>query len=259
MSLKLVLIVVSVLFSFSLYAQKITHVDFKVVSNELKISYDLEEGQKNTRYDIKVLIQLEKRVGSGISKTITPKSISGDVEKVKSGKGKTIKWDVLRDIKKLEGDITVVVRISKSLILNPDKKWGPEAAFTSLVFPGLGNYLVNKNDKSAGIGVYTFLGYAGSLYLAFESKKSSNENYAAYQNSSLQSEMDDFYETANNENKMAYGLVGVAGVILASEFVYVFVKGIHNNLNNQYAFRKLPKINFVYQDGNYGLSLKKAF
>jgi hypothetical protein len=258
-SLKGVNILIFVLLNFVLNAQKITNVDFKVVSNELKISYDIEDGQKNMLYDIKVLIQLENRVGSGISKTITPKSISGDFQKVKSGKGKTIKWDVLRDIKKLEGDIIVVVRISKSHILNPDNKWGPEAAFTSLVFPGLGNYLVNKNENSAGIGVYTFLGYAGSLYLAYESKKSSDENYATYQNSTTQSEMDLSYEKANNQNKIAVSMVGVAGVILATEFVYVLIKGTSNKFKKEYALGRYPKINLVYQGGNCGLRISKAF
>lgn len=259
MSLRVINILFFALLSFVIKAQKITNVDFKVVSNELKISYDLEDGQKNTLYDVKVLVELEKRIGSGIKKAIKPSTISGDINKVKPGKRKTIKWEVLRDVEKLEGEISVIVSISKSHILNPNKKWGPEAAFTSLVFPGLGNYLVNKNENSAQIGAYTFLGYAGSLYLAYEYKKSSNENYASYQNSTLQHEMDDFYEKANNENKIAYGLVGVAGAILATEFVYVFVKGIHNKFNKQYAFKELPKINLVYQGGNYGLRISKSF
>lgn len=259
MNLRVTNILLFSLLSFVIKAQKITNVDFKVVSNEIKIFYDIEDGQKNTLYDIKVLIELEKKVSSGISKTITPKSISGDVEKVKPGKGKTIKWNVLRDIEKLEGEISVTVSILKSHILNPDNKWGPEAAFTSLVFPGLGNYLINKNDKSAQIGAYTFIGYVGSLYLAYESKKSSNENYEAYQNATLQYEMDDFYEKANNENKIAYGMVGVAGIILVTEFVYVLIKGTSNKFNKQYAFKEFPKINLVYQGGNYGLRISKSF
>ena len=259
MSLRVINILFFALLSFVIKAQKITNIDFKVVSNELKISYDLEDGQKNTQYDIKVLIELEKRNGSGTKKTIKPRTISGDIVNVKPGKRKTVKWDVLRDVEKLEGEISVIVSISKSHFLNPDKKWGPEAAFISLILPGRGNYLVNKTELSSQIGVYTFIGYAGALTFAWTSKLSSDENYLAYQNAVLQSEMDAFYLKANNENKIAHGLVGVAGVILASEFVYVFVKGIHNKLNKQYAFNVLPKINLVYQGGNYGLRISKSF
>ena len=259
MNLRGVNILFFALISFVLNAQKITNVDFKVVSNELKISYDIEDGQKNMLYDIKVLIEMEKRIGSEIKKTIKPRTISGDIYKVKPGKRKTIKWEVLRDIEKLEGEISVIVSVSKSHILNPDKKWGPEAAFVSLVLPGRGNYLVNKSEISGGIGFYTFLGFSGSLALAWSFKLSSNENYEAYQNSSLQYEIDDFYKKANNENKLSIGLVGVAGAILATEFVYVFVKGIHNKYNKQYAFKELPKINFVYQGGSYGLRISKSF
>ena len=227
MRLKVVFILLSVLFFSSLCAQKITNVDFKVVSNELKISYDLEHGQKNTLYDIKVLIELEKRSGSEIKKTIKPRAISGDIYKVKSGKNKIIKWDVLRDIEKLEGEISVMVSISKSHILNTDKKWGPEAALVSLVLPGRGNYLVNKTELSRFYGVYTFLAYSSSLALAWSAKSASNDDYDRYQNSTSQSEMNEAYKQANLSNKIAYGLVGAAGVILATEFVYVFVKGIH--------------------------------
>ena len=61
MSLRVINILFFALLSFVIKAQKITNVDFKVGSNELKISYDLEYGQKNTLYDVKVLVELEKK------------------------------------------------------------------------------------------------------------------------------------------------------------------------------------------------------
>ena len=246
-------------FSFSICAQKITNIDFMVVSNELKISYDIEYGLKNRSYDLKVVVELIKKGSNQVIKTISPTSITGDISKVKPGKGKVIIWDVLNDINKLEGEINVEVIVSNSYTLNPNNKWGPEAALTSLLFPGLGNYLVNKTEKSAQIGGYTFLGYAGSLYFAYESNKSSKENYAAYQNSVLQSQMDDYYEKANSDNKLAYSMLGVAGAILASEFTYVLIKGTSNKFKKEYALGRLPKINLVYLGNGFGFGLSKSF
>ena len=73
------------------YSQKITNVDFEVIGNTVKITYDIDGCSEDKNYDIRL------SVGKDGELTEISRGLSGDVENVPCGSSKIILWDVLSD------------------------------------------------------------------------------------------------------------------------------------------------------------------
>lgn len=103
---------------------------------------------------------------------------------------------------------------------------GPESAFLSLLFPGLGSLIVSNGQK--GIGrLINFVALSG---ISFYFNKSSNELYSNYINASSQDDLDLYYAKANNSHKISL----VTGTLAASIYlfdIYSAFKRGKNNLN----------------------------
>lgn len=267
--MKVKLLIFSLLYLiFGVKAQEITNVQFKMVSNVMQISYDIENGKKDRLYDLAIKIEFIDSRDSLVKKTITPDKITGDFLKIKNGRNNLIKWDVLAEEEKLEGDIIVIVSIKHTHVdqdnyftrLKVKEKWGPEAALLSLALPGLGYALVGDSEKARKKGIMIFGIYALSAYGAYSFNESSKQNYSLYQSSVLQSEMDEYYNQANSDLRLAKSFVGIAGTVLMIEVVYVLYKGIKNRSENpKYGFNKYLKLNLEYHTGILNIGLKKTF
>jgi hypothetical protein len=88
-------------------AQKISNVDFEVIDNTVRISYDIGECSEEKNYDVKLSLGHDGKL------TEITNGLSGDIEKVSCGPLKTIVWDVLSDRSELKGRIYFVVEIQR--------------------------------------------------------------------------------------------------------------------------------------------------
>jgi len=92
------------LLSLGLFAQDIENIDLISSDDKILVTYDLF-GKKSETYSVALLFKTPD------GNEIRPKNLSGDVGKeVKPGKGKTIVWDVYKDIDKLQGDIEPILK-----------------------------------------------------------------------------------------------------------------------------------------------------
>lgn len=96
------------LFFFSfftlVFSQSIQNVTFRQTDDDkIVITYDILGGEGQT-FEVTLLVSPD----GGQNYTIVPRTLSGDVgEKVSGGRGKMIIWDVLSDIRRLEGQTYV--------------------------------------------------------------------------------------------------------------------------------------------------------
>src|SRR5688572_30752457 len=89
------------------HAQKISNVDFEVVENTVRISYDIAECSGEKTYDVKLSLGHDGKL------TEITSGLSGDIEKVSCGSSRMILWDVLSDRSELKGRIYFVVEIQR--------------------------------------------------------------------------------------------------------------------------------------------------
>lgn len=89
------------------HAQKISNVDFEVIENTVRISYDIDECSREKNYDIKLSLGHDGKLTEIIS------GLSGDIEDVSCGPSKMVLWDVLSDRSELKGRIYFVVEIRR--------------------------------------------------------------------------------------------------------------------------------------------------
>ena len=76
----------------------VRNVSFQVQGQKVHVSYDLAGEGVYT-------VHLRLLEDEGRTLTVQPRSVSGDVGKeVRSGKGKKIVWDALKDVESLKGD-----------------------------------------------------------------------------------------------------------------------------------------------------------
>ena len=101
--------------SVQIFSQTIENVDFKVESKNILISYDLSLTDPNNAVNIYLVFKDQQ------GKVLIPKTISGDILKVKKGEGKRILWDVLADGIVLSGKHKAIVSIEIPAPLNSVK------------------------------------------------------------------------------------------------------------------------------------------
>jgi len=102
------LILTACLFSHLSHSQKITNVDFEVIDNAVKITYDIGGCSGDKNYDIRVLLGRDGKL------TEISRGLSGDLENVPCGSSNTITWDVLSDREELRGRIYFAVEVLRT-------------------------------------------------------------------------------------------------------------------------------------------------
>ncbi|NOQ26670.1 MAG: PEGA domain-containing protein [Bacteroidales bacterium] len=113
---------------------------------------------------------------------------------------------------------------------------GPANMFLSVLIPGLGDKNVS-GISGAKRTLYTY----GLIAGGFACKLLSNIEYKNYNDATLQSDMDKYYESANTYNKLYYILEASGVIVWIYDIVWVANKGFKNKKN-------LPKSSF---DMNY--------
>jgi hypothetical protein len=103
----LMLILTASVTSHLSYSQKITNVDFEVIGNTVKISYDIKGCSEDKNYDIKLSLGREGEL------TEISRGLSGDIKNVSCGSSKVILWDVLSDRNELKGQVYFGVEIQR--------------------------------------------------------------------------------------------------------------------------------------------------
>jgi hypothetical protein len=83
------------------YSQKIENVSFKQDGDKIIVTYDLVNGTVSKYFEVS--IEMSSDGGSNFSDIM--KTVSGDAgENIQPGKNKKITWDVLKDVKELNGN-----------------------------------------------------------------------------------------------------------------------------------------------------------
>jgi uncharacterized protein (TIGR02145 family) len=103
-------IILSSIFVLS-YSQSIENVDFRAEGKTIVIKYDLFYKNQDTLINIELTFKNEN------GQTVTPKSISGDLDLVKPGEQKTIIWNVLSDGINLSGKYAAQLKIRNILVV----------------------------------------------------------------------------------------------------------------------------------------------
>jgi hypothetical protein len=140
---------------------------------------------------------------------------------------------------------------------------GSGYAFLSLIVPGTGDYFVN-GGKGSMLGkntppiitTITAIGFVGSgVYF----KTQSNKNYDLYHNATEQSDIDKYYDLANNQNKASYILLGTGAVIWLWDVIWTAKTGSGNKKINEYMKGELSFSPILFDNRNLGLSLTYNF
>ena len=89
------------------FSQEIANVDFEVIENTVKVTYDIYGCSDKEKYDVKLSL------GNDIELVEIKRGLSGDVKDVACGSSKVILWDVLSDRDELKGRIYFAVEIQR--------------------------------------------------------------------------------------------------------------------------------------------------
>jgi len=90
-----------------LFSQTIENVDFYVENQRIVVRYDLIYPKPDTLINISLVFSSDKGA------KITPVSVTGDLNKVKPGVGKTLIWNIVEDGINLEGNYRAEVEVNK--------------------------------------------------------------------------------------------------------------------------------------------------
>jgi hypothetical protein len=102
------LILTACLLSHLAHSQKITNVDFEVIDNTVKITYDIDGCSGDKNYDIRLLLGRDGKL------TEISHGLRGDLENVPCGSSNAIIWDVLSDRHDLKGRIYFAVEVLRT-------------------------------------------------------------------------------------------------------------------------------------------------
>jgi hypothetical protein len=101
------LILTACLLSHLSHSQKITNVDFEVIGNTVKVTYDIDGCSEDKNYDLRLLLGKDGKL------TEISRGLSGDIENVPCGPSNTITWDVLSERQELKGRIYFAVEVQR--------------------------------------------------------------------------------------------------------------------------------------------------
>lgn len=201
-------ILISLLFRLNGFSQSITEVDFSINNQKMYVTFKLVGVEEIPKFSYDFCIKIIKRDNPDI---ITAKSISGDVINTTTNGDKLIIWDIFKDIEFLEGDFKVEVYICNK---NPN------------ALPPINLFDKNSTNKKRKSGLILPLSAAaiGGGALVF-----SQMQYTKYMNTSIQSEMDKYFASANLMQKV--GLLNAGIGVIWTTIKLVSKKGKSKNYN----------------------------
>ena len=239
-------------FQFSvLHSQVVSNILVSQEQNNILVSYDLLVSTSCS-------ISLQVSQDGGASWSSSLKSVKGDVgEKIVSG-SHTITWFVLDEYNELRGNnikfkVIADKTVEKAARIPREKNkaiGGPQYAVLSVLLPGMGDRIVNKQKNTWPL-ISGF--YIGSIATAVYFKSKSNANYKLYHDvkytpdGNYIKDLDRYYKIANDNNRNFNIMMGVAGSIWLVDVIYVAVKGTRNKNKNKFNSWQTfiyPNINF---------------
>ena len=205
----------SMLFS-ALSAQddfKISKPDPSYSNNTLTIRYDITGCGSRELIDIKLILINSK------GDTIKPVTITGDINQVNCGDGKTIKWYLARDSVKIDEDIQILITGSRSvpdgpsyLVYEEKRLKKGNVLLSSALIPGLGQKkITGKPAFFAFTGlVYGTLGASG--YYNFIRSKKLKDDYLAATGEERDIMFEKWEKNYNTTRLLAFGAAGAWAV-----------------------------------------------
>ena len=227
---------VIIIFQFPINCQtnvQIKNVDFYLDGNFIVVNYNITGSipKEHMTIDLKFITE--------DNKLIVPQTVTGDVGTHHFGDGmKTIRWDIVEDHIILSDNLKAIVTITSAKILYG----GPSNALLSTVIPGLGGYFVEKNKTRSIVTTISTLGLIG---YGISQKILADKYFDEYNKSTLQFEIEELYDKANNAHHKYYISTRVGVGIWIFDIIWVTIKGV-NNKNEKKS----------YYDASYGDGFK---
>ncbi|MFQ6115537.1 MAG: formylglycine-generating enzyme family protein, partial [bacterium] len=150
-----------IIFSGILHAQSIENIRFHQAEDDrVIVNYDIVGG-KDQRFEVSLLVSDE----GGQTFYIQPRSVTGDVGKdVEGGRGKQIIWEVLSDIRRLQGDAFIFKVIAKPDRPRLDQTLGLEWIFVKGGTFEMGDWWGDGGDDEKPVHTVTVLDFWMSKY-----------------------------------------------------------------------------------------------
>ena len=266
---KLVIVAAFVLTASTVFSQQnaeIRNVDFNLQNNKLVITYDIAKAKSSDMFSISLLIK--SKSGS----VLYPKSLTGDFgDNISGGNGKKVIWDVLKDNAYLDDDISVeitAIQTNKPVVVEkktvtPKKSTGKTSVgicvLKSVVFPGWGNYSINKKKTNWLIGTAAY----GCAVGAFVLNRVNISKYDSYLSQYDVDTRNSDYNSIKTQHAISIGLLAAAGTIWLTDIVCTWVQASKYKKKNITGI--LPQRNYsmgMYYDPAYkapSLSFKYSF
>jgi hypothetical protein len=259
---KLAIVAAFMLTASSVFSQQnaeIRNVDFSLQNNQLVITYDIAKAKSSEMFSISLLIK--SKSGS----ILYPKSLSGDFgDNISGGSGKKVIWDVLKDNAYLDDDISVeITAIPNKRITTTGKPIGNTSVgicvLKSVVFPGWGNYSINKKKTNWLIGTAAY----GCAVGAFVLNRMNISKYDSYLSQYDVETRNSDYNSIKTQHAISIGLLAAAGTIWLTDIVCTWVQASKYKKKN--ITGTLPQRNYsmgMYYDPAYkapSLSFKYSF
>ena len=230
---------------------RVMNTDFDLKGNQLIITYDIENYDKNEIFFITAVIFYES------GERISAKSLSGDIkENVKGGKNKTIVWDLEKDRIELKGSIYIEITASPELVAEetrediskepvediseePQKSIGLAGPLVqSIVLPGLGNTRITRKPYWV-IGIIGYGSLASSYWFNHRAASSYDSYLSERDNQELRT---DYYNDADTEKQISIACGIAAGVIWAADLTLLVVN--HKKHRKQLSAMSVPQTTF---------------
>jgi hypothetical protein len=206
---------------------KIENIKFDAEGFKLVITYDIVKYKEGETFEIWV------KIVTASGKNLIPFTMYGDINKgVPGGPGKRIVWDLETDNVVLNEAFSVEVfgRSDSKNGTGPkvdtykEKEERPAgkqigvggALALSAILPGLGNRVAKHRGAQWLLGIAGYGFVAGSVVL----NRSAFNAYEDYKLAQTTSARDDFFNTADRNNKLSKAFFGVAAAIWLADLIW---------------------------------------
>lgn len=141
---------------------------------------------------------------------------------------------------------------------------GIPCGFLSLAVPGAGDHFVKGHGSMFGKNISPWATTISSIALVgtgFYLKSSSNKNYDLYHKSTTQSDIDKYYDLADDQNKTAFVTIAAGAIIWLSDVIWVTVQG-NRNTKTSNAFKRKTGLAFkptLLNNNDIGMSVTLKF
>lgn len=212
---------VFIIFQINSYGQviretkaRIENIDFFLVDDKVKITYDVVNGKDWEIFDIRVRIY-----NAGDTTRIPAKTFSGDITAIKPGRGKVITWDIKNDLTYLDQNIFIqldAIQTNPRLIPYTSKT---KAMLLSTVYPGWGSSktTLRKANLLKGAIAYTLIG------LSFKYNADAVKSYDNYQDAVIAEDRDRYFDQSESNLTTSRYLAIGAVTVWAVEYAWILL------------------------------------